>query len=96
VYIHKELRRAGVTLEILHLEYLEKHPTGLRYTAFCDAYRRWLSMAGIVMRQTHRAGEKTFVDYSGRKPHYIDPTSGEVVEVELFGPANGGLPVTSS
>ena len=43
VYIHTELRRPGVTLELLHLEYLEQHPRGLRYTAFCDVYRRWRS-----------------------------------------------------
>jgi transposase len=36
------------------------------------------------MRQEHKAGEKLFVDYSGKKPHLVDPTSGEVVEVELF------------
>lgn len=84
VYIHKELRRVGVTLELLHLEYLEEHPNGLRYTAFCDTYRRWLRTAGVVMRQTHKAGEKTFVDYSGKKPHYVEPSTGEVIVVELF------------
>jgi transposase len=84
VYIHKELRRAGVTLELLHLEYLEEHPDGLRYTAFCESYRKWHKTAGLVMRQTHRAGEKTFVDYSGKKAHYIEPTTGEIIPVELF------------
>jgi transposase len=84
VYIHKELRRAGVTLMLLHLEYLRDHPGGLQYTAFCDVYRRWLATAGVVMRQTHKAGEKTFVDYSGKKPAYFDPTTGERIEVELF------------
>jgi transposase len=83
-YIHRELKRVGVTLELLHLEYLQAHPTGLRYTAFCDVYRRWLAKAGVVMRQTHKAGEKCFVDYSGKKPSYVDPCTGEVVEVELF------------
>jgi len=71
--MHREVRRPGVTLELLHLEYLEEHPDGLRYTAFCDTYRRWLSTAGLVMRQVHKAGEKTFVDYSGKKPSYVDP-----------------------
>lgn len=84
VYMHRELRRVGVTLELLHLEYLEQHPTGLRYTAFCDVYRRWHAKAGIVMRQVHRAGEKCFVDYSGKKPSYVDPQTGEHIEVELF------------
>jgi hypothetical protein len=25
-----------------------------------------------------------FVDYSGKKPHCVEPTTGKVVEVELF------------
>ena len=36
------------------------------------------------MRQVHRAGEKLFVDFSGKRPHLIDPTTGEEVAVELF------------
>jgi transposase len=84
VYIHKELRRTGVTLEVLHLEYLEEHPDGLQYTAFCETYRRWLRTAGVVMRQQHKAGEKMFVDFSGKKPSYIDPSTGERIDVELF------------
>jgi transposase len=38
-WIHTELRRAGVTLELLHLEYLQAHPDGYRYSAFCRHYR---------------------------------------------------------
>jgi hypothetical protein len=29
-WIHTELRRAGVTLELLHLEYLQQHPDSYR------------------------------------------------------------------
>ena len=36
------------------------------------------------MRQVHPAGKKTFVDYSGKKPTIVDPTTGEIEEVELF------------
>ena len=36
------------------------------------------------MGQTHLAGDKMFVDYSGKKPHIVDPLTGDVVEVELF------------
>ena len=35
-YLHTERKKPGVTLELLHLEYLERHPTGYRYTRFCD------------------------------------------------------------
>jgi transposase len=36
------------------------------------------------MRQVHKAGEKLFVDFSGKKPHIVDPKTGELIEVELF------------
>lgn len=83
-WIHRERRRKGVTLLLLHEEYLGQHPNGLRYTMFCDRYRRWLSKRGLVMRQEHVAGEKMFVDYSGQKPRIFDSRTGESVEVELF------------
>jgi len=84
VHMHTELRRSGVTLELLHLEYLEQHPDGLRYTAFCDDYRKWLAKTSVTMRQLHKAGEKCFVDFSGVRPSYLDPSTGEQVFVELF------------
>jgi transposase len=36
------------------------------------------------MRQVHKAGEKLFVDYSGKKPEIVDPSTGVVRPVELF------------
>ena len=84
-WIHTELRRVGVTLELLHLEYLEQHPDdGYRYSAFCQRYNEWRKRQKPSMRQVHKAGEKTFVDYSGKKPQVVDPKTGEVSEVELF------------
>jgi transposase len=82
-------RRPGITLELLHLEYLERHPDGYRHTRFCDLYRRWLARRRLSMRQVHRAGEKCFVDYAGQKPRFIDPVTGEVIEAELFVAALG-------
>jgi transposase len=83
-YLHAERKKPGVTLELLHHEYLEKHPEGYRYTQFCERYREWLSRKRLSMRQDHKAGEKLFVDYSGKKPHIVDPATGEVIDVELF------------
>jgi transposase len=84
VALHTERRKPSVTLELLHLEYLERHPDGYRYTQFCEIYRRWLQRRGLSMRQVHRAGEKCFVDYAGQKPRLIASATGEVIEVELF------------
>ena len=84
VEIHKGLMSKGVTLQLLHLEYLEAHPQGLRYTAFCDRYRAWKKKRGVTMRQVHKAGHCAFVDFSGGKPGYTDRKTGEQVEVEFF------------
>ncbi len=84
VWMHLERKKPGVTLELLHLEYLDAHPTGLKYTAFCNVYRRWLSARRLTMRQNHIAGEKLFVDYSGKRAHIIDRKTGEWIPVELF------------
>lgn len=83
-WIHRERHRPGVTLELLHHEYLERQPTGLRYTSFCARYREWLGRRGLVMRQAHVAGEKVFVDYSGKRGQIVDATTGEIIDVELF------------
>jgi hypothetical protein len=83
-WIHRERSRPGVTLQLLHLEYLEANPGGLQYTAFCDRYREFIKRRGLVMRQHHVAGDKMFVDYSGKKPTLVDAVTGEVFEVELF------------
>ena len=63
-WIHRERRRPGVTLDLLHHEYLGKHPHGLQYTAFCEHYKTWLTRRGLVMRQAHIAGEYPFTGYA--------------------------------
>ena len=83
-YIHRERKKTGVTLELLHLEYLEQHPDGYRYTQFCEVYREWLKKHRLSMRQIYRGGEKLFLDYSGKKPFIVDPQTGVVTDVELF------------
>jgi transposase len=84
VWIHTERQKPGVTLELLHMEYLEQYPDDYGYTTFCEGYRQWLAKQKLTMRQVHRGGEKLFVDYSGKKPSIVDPKTGEVYEVELF------------
>jgi transposase len=82
--LHAERLKPGVTLALLHVEYREQHPDGYGYTQFCEHYRRWAGMQKRTMRQQHRAGDKLFVDYSGKRPHLVDPETGELVAVELF------------
>ena len=82
--LHQELKKPGVTLSLLWLEYRGAHPSGYAYSQFCERYRRWARALKPSMRQVHRAGEKLFVDFSGKRPHLVDARTGEERPVELF------------
>lgn len=83
--VQRELRRKGVTLQLLWLEYKAVHPeTGYQYTQFCEHYHRWRDRLDPVLRQEHRAGEKTFVDYAGQTMPVVDPDTGEIREAQIF------------
>lgn len=84
LYLHNEYQKVGVTLELLHQEYLAQHPDGYRYTQFCAVYRDWLQKRRLSMKQVHRGGEKLFVDYSGKRPQIVSYLTGECTAVELF------------
>ena len=83
-HIHRELKRDGVTLQLLWEEYAGVHPDGYRYTQFCGIYRQWARRLRPSMRQVHRAGEKTFIDFSGKRPTLVDRQTGELRRAELF------------
>ncbi len=72
-YIHQELKRKGVTLQLLWEEYSACHPdTAYQYSWFCELYSEWRQRLRVSMRQTHRAGEKLFVDYAGQTIDVVD------------------------
>ncbi len=82
--VHQELRRPGVTLMLLWEEYRAEHPDGFGYSWFCKRYEDWSGALDVVMRQTHRAGEKLFVDYAGQTVAVVDPASGELRTAQIF------------
>jgi transposase len=80
----RELKRPGVTLQILWEEYRHVYPDGYRYSRFCELHRAFEKHVSPVMRQHHVAGDKVFVDYSGKKIDIVNPETGEVREAEIF------------
>ena len=83
--IHRELKRKHVTLSILWEEYIAQQPDGLRYSRFCELYRTFAAKLPVVMRQTHAAGEKLFVDYAGDTvPVVMDRLTGEWRPAQIF------------
>src|ERR1700734_1779645 len=80
----RELKRPGVTMTILWEEYREINQEGYGYSRFCDLLPGFERRLTPVMRQHHVAGEKAFVDYSGKRISIVDPTTGEINEAEIF------------
>lgn len=87
--LRAEMKRKGVTLQLLWEEYRAVHSDGYSRTQFFELYHRHGKTIEPVMRSTHKAGDKLFVDFSGDRPSYVDQATGEIIEPELFVAAMG-------
>ncbi len=83
-YLAREMKRKGVTLQILHEEYLRQYPDGYSRSHFYQIYRSWAKSNKPTMRLNHKAGKNLFIDFSGAKAAYRDPETGETLEAELY------------
>lgn len=79
-----ELKKPGVTMMLQWEEYRAVEPGGYGYSRFCELFRDFERRLSPTMRQEHAAGDKLFVDYSGKKLLTVDPSTGEVREAEIF------------
>lgn len=64
--IHEQMLRPDATREQLWQEWKADCPNGISYSQFTAAYRAWLGMQRVIMRQVHRPGDKMFADFAGR------------------------------
>jgi transposase len=80
----RELKRPGVNLLMLWDEYRAVEPQGYAYSRFCQLFREFEQRLSPTMRQQHVAGDKAFVDYSGKRVPIADPATGEVRMAEIF------------
>jgi len=83
-YIHQELKRPGVTLQLLWEEYAQANPLAYKYTSFCIKYREWAEGLKRSMRQVHVAGDKLFADYAGQTVPIVDAATGEIRAAQIF------------
>lgn len=83
-HLIKEIRRSGVTLQLLWLEYRAANPDGYGYTQFCHFYHEAKSKLDVTLRQEHKAGEKLFTDYAGDTLTLVDPRTGAKTPVYIF------------
>lgn len=84
--IHRELRRANVTVSLLWEEYrgAAGGQDGFGYSWFCDLYREWVGRLKPTLRQVHTAGERVFADFAGHVIEVIDGATGEIRQAEVF------------
>jgi len=83
-YFAKELKRKGVTLKLLWEEYIQKYPDGYSYAQTAWHYRVWRQASRITMHIEHKAGDKTFADFTGETVNIVDRKTGEIKKVEIF------------
>ena len=82
--IDKELKKKGVTRQILWEQYKATYPDGFGISQFKHYFAQWKAQVNPVMRMEHKAGDKLYVDFAGDKLSIVDPTTGEIQEVEVF------------
>ena len=83
--LHQELKRKGVTKQLLWEEYTQQYPNRCySYSQFCDRYNHWRRLQKRSMRQQHKAGEKCFVDYCGQTVPIVCASTGEVRMAQIF------------
>ena len=89
--IHEQLRRKGVTLQLLWQEYRQAHPDGFQYSRFCELYNEWADTLDPVLRLPHEPGQKMFVDWAGLTMpiHHADGTTADAsIFVAVLGFSN--------
>ncbi len=79
-----ELRKKGVTQQLLWEEYINQYPDGLRSSQFGRLFNRWKNDKKISMHINHKAGDKMYIDYAGHKMNYINRKTGEVINTEIY------------
>ena len=83
-HFEKELKRTGVTLQLLWTEYIGRTPEGYSYSHFCHHYDQWQKGQKVSMHIEHKAGDKMYVDFAGSKLSVVNPQTGEITEYEVF------------
>ncbi len=93
-FYEKELKKVGCTYQSLWYGYKQHHPDGYSYTQFKHHLQIWQKKQQVSMPIGHKLGDKCFVDFTGKKLFYIDKSTGEVKQVDVFVAVLGGSQYT--
>jgi transposase len=82
--VEREIKRTGVTLQMMWELYRQQHPSGYAITQFYHHYNKWVKKTSPLMHMIHKAGDKMYVDFAGERLYTVDKETGELLAVEVF------------
>jgi transposase len=78
------LKKRGVTKQMVYAYYIRQYPEGYKHSAFLVRLNTYMGMSKPSMRVPHKAGDKLFIDFTGKRLQVVDTATGEVQDVEVF------------
>lgn len=78
-YFITELKRTGVTRQLLWQEYIKECADHYGYTQFCILLKEASRITSASMHLVHQPGAMVMVDFAGDKLSYIDRSTGELI-----------------
>jgi transposase len=91
-YMAEMAANSNITRLLLWEEYIKKYPHGFKYSRFCDFFTDHAKVNNAVMHFEHDPAKMLQVDFAGDKLHYIERSTGEMIECPVF---IGVLPFSS-
>ena len=82
--MEKQLKRKGVTMTKLWEGYKQQYPAGYGHTQFFRYYRLYANQVKPVRHIEHKAGDKMYIDFAGKKLSITDAQTGEIKELEVY------------
>ena len=79
-----ELKKKGMTMQLLWERYLNENPGGYQYSQFCLHFEHWRDASEVTMHIEYKAGEAMLVDWAGDKLEVINGNTGKPWALELF------------
>lgn len=83
-YFLKEIKRTGVTKQLLWEEYRKLHPSGYGKSQFNDLLKRYNDTRQVSMRIKYKPAELIMIDFAGDKLYYTDRATGEVIGCQVL------------
>lgn len=80
----KELKKTGVTMQLLWEEYRAADPQGYGYTQFCRYLGEAKDRMDLRMHLDHKPGDMMMFDFAGEKLYYVNRATGELVACEVL------------